>query len=211
MKRSGEDIESKFLNKTLIASGNKFAFYLVDFTVGEKVIKNYESLEPIKFSQLGFEDCTLIPLLERGGSQVSQNLWTFLFYEFSPPLDRYIVEFPGFEIKDDDFKASLEQKFSEITGFPLKTFELLENVDKVPNIYSDPACCTKRSRAVSAKIKVDDDEFLKLENDKKISLVEIEGNICEKFRKIAKERGAILSDKAWYWALGKSFQTKGVF
>ena len=211
MESKTEKIDSKFVQKTLIASGRDFGFFHVDFTVGEKMIRNYETLEPLKFSKLGFETCTFIPILEKSDN-VSKKQWILLIYAYSGPLERFVVRFPCFETKDSDFLGSLTEKFREITGISMKSYELLEDLDKIPNIYADPACCNKRSKAIKVKILLNEEEFGKLENDKKLNLVEIDGDLCEKLRTIAKEREAILSDKAWYWALGRNLNKSiGIF
>lgn len=208
--KKNEDVESKFVQKTLIASGISYGFYHVDFTVGGKLIQNYEALEPIRPCPLEFEECLLVPLME---IESKNNLWTFLCYFYGAALDRFAIGFPHFDIslENPNFKDQVEEKLKEFLDFPIKNIEFLDNFLQTPNVYSDPAACSKRSRVVTIKLKFSEADLRALEGNKKIELVEIEGNLCEKFKKIAEERSAILIDKSWYWAFGRSFREKDIF
>ena len=203
------EIESRPLKKTLVASGKDYGFYLLDFTVGDKIIKDYETIEPLKESKAGFHDCSFLPIISKIPI-ISQKQWTFLTFTYSPPLNRFVLSFPSFEINSEEFLEVLTVKYEEITGIPLKNYELLDNIKEIPNIYSDPACVNKKSKAVSLRISCEEVEFLQLEERKDLVLFEIEGDLCEKLKEITKEKDAILSDKVWYWALGKMFK-KGIF
>lgn len=202
-----DEIESKLLEKHLIASGKKYAFYHLDYTVGDRIQKNYESIEPINFSVIGFEDCTFIPIIEKTTNKTIKS-FIFLSSQYSPVLNRTTIEFPSFDISDEDFLFLLKEKYRETTGLLLKDFSIVENVENSINVYSDPGCCNKRSRVITLKIPMSEEDFNKLAELKHIDIIEIEGDICEKLKVISKQRNGVLTDKAWYWALGWMLKEK---
>ncbi len=197
--------ESIPLKKTLVASTKDYSFYHLDFTVGDRIITNFETIEPLNESKAGFHDCSFIPIISKIPT-ISPKQWTFLTFTYSPPLNRFVLSFPSFEINSEEFLEVLQLKYEEITGIPLKNYELLENIKELPNVYSDPACLNKKSKAISLRISCDDTNFLQLEQKKDLVLFEIEGDLCEKLKGFTKEKDAILSDKVWYWAFGKMFK-----
>ena len=210
MDSKSSHIESKPLKKTQIVAGQKYAFSHFDFSVENKIIANYEGLEPINYSELGFENITFIPLITKI-SQNTQSSWTFLFKTYSPPLQSYVLAFPYLEILSNiknikDFLINLSERYYQITGLELKNYEILENIESLPNIFSDPGCLTERCRVINMNISLKEDEFRKLEENSELDLLEIEGNLCEKLEQLIKDKAIILSDKVCYWAIGKMFK-----
>lgn len=213
MESQDQEKNSQHLSRKLVAAGNIYGFSHVNFTIGGHEVKDYESFNVLKPSTLGFEDCILIPLIYIK-EDPQKNKWTYLVFNFRPIIEQNTLEFPSFEINDKnpkELKEIIREKCQKNTGLPIKDLEIMEEMDEIPTIYTDPACCDKKSKAFTIKILLEEKEFSSLKEKKNLELIEIEGNLLEKLKKVVRERNCILQDKAWYWCIGMILNNKGGF
>lgn len=213
MEMQEPEKQSQHLSRRLVAAGNIYGFSYVNFTIGGHEVKDYESFNVLKPSALGFEDCIFIPLISIKEAP-EKNKWTYLAFNFRPIIEQNSLEFPSFEINDKnpkELKEQIREKCVKNTGIQIKDLEIIEEINEFPAVYTDPACCDKKSKVFTIKISLEEKELSLLKEQKSIEMIEIEGNLLEKLKKIVRERNCILQDKAWYWCMGMTFKNKGGF
>ena len=76
---------SKIITKRLAYSGKWIDFYLTDYSVGEKLNCNYESVErKTKRAGLEYDGVTVVPLIIK--KQTPDDIKLLLIAQFRPPI-----------------------------------------------------------------------------------------------------------------------------
>ena len=108
--------ESKILNKREAFKGKWLGFYYLDYSIGSKTVKNYESIERLtRKIDNKVDGVTIIPILKFPKTKKVSKL--VCIAQFRAPAGKFILEFPaglcdGSNIEEDAFRELKEE-----TGF----------------------------------------------------------------------------------------------
>jgi hypothetical protein len=182
-----EKPESKVTKKTVVYQGNKYSFCLIDFSIGNHEVKNYESIEESRFSSLyDFNQLMLVPIF-KGESKKK----LILVSEYKPLLNKSCLTFPNFIPRETDLKQQIDKEFNELTGLQIN-FDI--DINKIPIIYMDPSCCVRTLKSVEVEVR--GDETMKKKN---VYILDCDENILENINNLTETHDLLLVDKVWYY------------
>lgn len=185
---NSEKHESKVTKKTIVYKGKNYSFCLIDFSIGNHEIKNYEAIEENFSSAYNFNQLMIVPILKEESKKK-----LILVSEYKPLLNKSCLTFPTFIPKENDLKQQIDKEFSELTGFQIN-FDV--DLNNVPLIYMDPACCVRTLKSVELEVR--GDEKLKKKN---VYVLDCDENLLENINKVAEIEDLILIDKVWYYVV----------
>ena len=83
----------------------------VDFSIGEKVVKNYEAVYRTTTKNKGFEvdGVEVIPIIK----YKEQKSKLVLIANFRPPANKFVLEFPSGLLESNDFEENARREMLE--------------------------------------------------------------------------------------------------
>jgi len=110
-----EKKSSHQLKKTTLFSGKWLRLCAIDYTIGSKTIKNYESMERTTRKEKDeIDGVSIIGIIRFASTKKKQVI---LIAQFRPPQDSFVLEFPAGLLETKDPSADAKRELEEETGF----------------------------------------------------------------------------------------------
>ena len=143
--------ESKVTSKKEVYSGKWLKFSLVDYSIGNRSLSNYEMVERNMDRKGRPYDGIGVAAILQGKDKPAHIL---LIAQFRPPLNAFILELPGGLAESENILDDVNRELQEETGFYAK--EVIEEL-ATPESYSDPGVSNSCGKLVFVRVDLDDE------------------------------------------------------
>lgn len=211
MEKSNRKIVNK--NENIIETSTKYSGDWLDFktvtlkTPSNNPITNYEYTErSSKKKHIPNQDCvSIIPFLYSSSTKVRHLI---LEANFRPPVNSYVLEFPGGLIETDSSIEDALRELKEETGYIGKAISQINS--KTPLVYFDPWKSNENTRMVVVEVDGDDEknrnpiQNLEDTEDIKVVLIEFNKDLLRNLEEYSEKNNCKLSVELYSFAMSLS-------
>lgn len=198
---------SNIISHSTQYTGNWLSLKTVSVEVSGKKLENYEYIEynPAKKFNKNLNGVSIAPLIKY---QTTNKIKIVVVANFRPPINNYILEFPGGFVENDSYEVDAFRELKEETGYTGKT--ILNKPQTLPCFY-DSWKSKENGRLLIIEIDGDDEKNQnppqKLEKDEviKVFLLDFNSKLPEQISELSEKHGFAVSDQLYTFALGLSF------
>lgn len=201
-----EHSPSTILTHTPKHSGNFYVFKTVSLEIAGKKINEYEYFDRPASKKLNasLDGISMIPLIK--SSKFPQKKLVIVA-NFRPPINNYILEFPGGNVETESIEADAFRELKEETGFiGLKILDEFKSI----TCHYDAWKSKENGKLLVVEIDGDDvrNQNPEQELDKteviKVFQVDFNNNLAKNIRELSKRNGFEVSDQLYSFAMGIS-------
>ena len=132
----------------------------IDYKVGEKEFKNYESVErTTRRNDTGFDGVDVVALVRK---KEWSNRKIIVIANYRPPINGFILEFPAGLMDDSDLLGNALRELKEETGY---TGVYQEGARQSPVVYGDPWKSNESGKIIVVDVDADSPENQNVKQD----------------------------------------------
>ncbi|KAL4461563.1 hypothetical protein ABPG74_016187 [Tetrahymena malaccensis] len=206
------DKESQIIKQQVVYEGKWIKVLKKDFSIGEKVIKDYECVERNKSDKVfqEFDGVSMAPILYNTPTGIKQII---IIAQFRPPAGKFMLEFPAGLVESDDLFENAERELREETGYHMDKQSQIEELSfpSIPISVDDPGLCSGSGKFIIVKVDYKDirnqkvtQELDEAENIR-VHLINLDSQLLASLIQLAQSNGYWISTKLYTFAAGFCF------